>query len=179
MNQKTRLIVSEKKRSFIQIIIAAVLFTVAIGYLIYYFGIIGISNLTAKGMLNILKFSGFLFVSAIGFTSIRKVYIDLQQSKFRPVVEVLGFKFGVWTTINDYEYISVFYQHLENGKNTFEVNLWYDTNKHLELYRTEDVKEAFIFGYNVSEDLDIDFLDATKKESEWINKKDWLKKMSV
>ena len=178
MKEENKLIVSEKKRPFFQILIASALFAGAFGFLIYVFFIIGVANFTGKGVIHVFELFFYIIIAAVGFSSSKKVYIDLEHSKFRPVIEVLGFKFGSWTTIHNYEYVSVFYQHLDGGSYTYEVNLWYNTNKHLELYRNKDVEEAFIMGYNISEDLQIDLLDATKQESVWIDKDEWRQKMN-
>jgi hypothetical protein len=173
MQGQNKLIVSEKKRPFFQLLIAAVLFTAAFGFLVYSFFYFGISNYTSKGLIRVFELFFYIIIGAFGFCSSKKVYIDLEHSKFRPVIEVLGFKFGSWTTIHNYEYVSVFY-----GSHTYEVNLWYNKNKHLELYRNKDLEEVFIFGYNVSQDLNIDLLDATKQESVWVDKEEWQQKMN-
>jgi len=57
------------------------------------------------------------------------------------------------------------------GKKIFEVNLWYDKNKHWELYEKHDFAEAFAIGFEISELLNIDLLDATKPNNyKWVDK---------
>ena len=152
------------------LIVAALLFTTAIAVFVKCFVISDLSNFTSKNFIGIFNIIGFLVITGIGFCSVKKVYIDLEHSRFKPAIEVLGIKIGRWRTIHSYEYISVFFQHLSDGGYTYEVNLWYDRNKHMELYKSEDVKEAFDFAFNVSEQLKVDLLDATLKESKWVDK---------
>lgn len=169
------IIVSESKRSLTQILIASLLFTTAIAVFVKFFVIDGISNFSVEGIIRIVEIIGILVFIGFGFCSVKKVYIDLEQSKFKPAYEIFGFKFGKWKTIYSYEYISIFYTNYSGG--TYEVNLWYDTNKHIELYRNEDLETAFIFGYDLSESLNIDLLDATLSESKWVDKEEIRKEM--
>mgnify|MGYP000353802373 CR=1 FL=1 len=57
-------------------------------------------------------------------------------------------------------------------KKIFEVNLWYDRNKHWELYEKYNFEDAFKIAFELSELLNIDLLDATVPNNfKWIDKK--------
>ncbi len=155
------IIVSGSKRPFWQIFIASLIFTFAAVLLLW---IIYNTFLRPEIYLtSIISSRVVIYLIAIGtFFSFRKsVYIDLGQSRFRSTFEIGPVKLGQWKTIHSYEYVSVFHQPLKNGDRIFEVNLWYDTNKHWELYEKNNAKEAFEIGYEISEYLQIDLLDAT------------------
>ena len=169
------LIVTEGRKSLTQIIIASLFFTCAIGVFVKFFIMMGFSNLSSVGVIRGLQFTGVFILFGLAYCTNKKVYVDLDKSKFRPVREIFGLKFGKWKTIHSYEYISIFYTNYNGG--TYEVNLWYDTNKHIELYRNEDLETAFIFGYDLSENLNIDLLDATLTESKWVDKEEIRKEM--
>ena len=68
---------------------------------------------------------------------------------------------GQWKKIPKPEYVSVFQQASSQGSSSFIVNLWYDKNKHWELYTNTDYEEAFLMGFDLSEQLDITLLNAT------------------
>lgn len=155
------IIVSGSKRPFWQIFMASLIFTLATALL---FWIIYNTFLRPEVSLTSLKSSRIvIYLVGIGtlFCFKKSVYIDLSQSRFRSTFEIGPLKMGQWKTIQSYEYVSVFHQPLINGDKIFEVNLWYDTNKHWELYEKNNAKEAFQIGYEISEYLQIDLLDAT------------------
>ena len=171
---KSELIISEANRPMWQTIVAAFLYTATLA-------LIFISFYNTKWEYNSLLYSAkkmkgviLVLIAAVSFSSIKKVYVDLENSKFRSTFEVLFIKFGKWKTINNYEYVSVFHQPLKGGNYIYEVNLWYDRNKHLKLYEQYNYTEAFKIGYLLSEKLKIDLLDATvPNDYKWVDKDDW------
>ena len=52
--------------------------------------------------------------------------------------------------------------------NIYKLNLFYNTNRKIEAYRTEDEKDAFEVAKRLGEALEIDILDATDRESKWL-----------
>ena len=176
---KSNIIISESDRPIWQIPIAALFFSVAtIIILIALYKI----EFTEKGLilfLNRIKPSILFVAIGIGFTLTKSIHIDIENSKFRPTYNIGPLKFGQWQKIENYEYVSVFQQPLQYGGYIFEVNLWYDKNKHFELYEEHDYKEAFIIGYELSEQLNIDLLDSTEPNNfKWIDKDEWKAKMA-
>lgn len=83
----------------------------------------------------------------------KKVYIDIKNSKFKPSIEVGFIKIGKWKTINNYEYVSIFFDPSKSESEIFEVNLWYDRNKHFELYTRNNFEDAVSVGFDISEEL--------------------------
>ncbi|MCD2258008.1 hypothetical protein [Psychroserpens luteolus] len=172
------IVVSERNRPIWQIPIAALCFTFAV-YLIY--SLITDVEWSMQNRRHIIDeyiFIVIVITIGIGFCSQKRIHIDLKNSRFRPTVEIGNFKYGKWKTIHNYEYVSVFQQLLSHGS-TFEVNLWYDTNKHFQLYERDSFKDALIVGYHLSEELNIDLLDATNpRDSVWVDKEAWKRKMN-
>ena len=169
---KEHIIISERKRPFWQVFVASFIFTIAFALLIW---VIYKTFLRPEVYLATLRLSKtvlYLFVFGTFFCFRNSVYIDLKQSRFRPTFEIGPIKLGQWKTITNYEYVSVFRQPLVNGAVIFEVNLWYDKNKHWELYEKNNAREAFNIGYEISENLQIELLDATvPNEYKFIDKK--------
>ena len=76
-------------------------------------------------------------------------------------------------------HVSIFHEHLIDGRKIFEVNLWYDRNKHWELYEKYTFEDAFAIGYEISEVLNIGLLDATKPNNYRRVDKEALKKTGI
>jgi hypothetical protein len=169
---KENIIVSEKMRPLWQRIIASLFFTAAIALLFY---VLFKQNWSDDNSINIghdIKSVIYLIGFGVAFSFRQSVYIDINNSKFRATFEIGSIKLGQWKTISNYEYVSIFHQPLEGGDKIFEVNLWFDKNKHWELYEKYDYKEAFLIGYEISELLQIGILDATVPNNyKWIDKK--------
>ncbi|MEC3906467.1 hypothetical protein VOI54_05525 [Tamlana sp. 2201CG12-4] len=169
---KAHVIVSEKQRPLWQRLIASMFFTAAIAFLIY---ILYNANWNDENSIHIghnIKSVIYLIAFGIAFSFHQSVYIDLKNSKFRSTIEIGPIKLGQWKTISNYEYVSIFHQPLSDGEKIFEVNLWYDRNKHWELYEKYDYKEAFLMGFEISDLLQIDILDATEPNNyRWVDKK--------
>ncbi|MFD2822679.1 hypothetical protein ACFS5M_03300 [Lacinutrix iliipiscaria] len=167
----SNIIIAGAKKPFWQLIIAALCFTAVIA-------IISSSVLYNYFNLNSFKKIGtlteviiYLIGIGIGFSSQKRIYVNLKTSKFRSTREVGPIKVGRWKTIKNYEYVSIFHQPLTNGAYVFEVNLWYNGNKHFELYSENNFKSALEVGYDLSEELNIDLLDATiPNDYKWIDK---------
>ena len=168
---KENIIVSEKIRPLWQRLIASLFFTAGIAFIAY---ALYTTNWTDENSINIgHHIKSFIYLMSFGimFSFHQCVYIDTSRSKFRATFEIGPVKLGQWKTINNYEYVSIFHQPLEDGDKIYEVNLWYDKNKHWELYEKHDFKEAFLIGFEISELLQIDILDATvPNDYKWINK---------
>lgn len=91
----------------------------------------------------------------------------------REFVSFLGIKLGSWVEIKNPDYVSVFNMKFtdKRGNKTGEIikiNLFYPDNKHLTIYETGNLIEAFSVANYVKEILNIKVLDATSNESKWL-----------
>ncbi|WP_299766929.1 hypothetical protein [uncultured Dokdonia sp.] len=121
----------------------------------------------------------FFLITGIGLCYKRGIQIKPLSKEFKATFEIGPLVLGEWKKIPNPEYVSVFQQAVKQGNSIFEVNLWYDTNKHWELYTNTDYRESFIIGFDLSEELDIDLLDATTpNDYKWIDKDKWRKELN-
>ena len=122
-----------------------------------------------------------LVLSGIGvFLMLREgSEIDLASKKYRELYSVLGINIGKWKDLPDIEYVSVFktkekkrVQAMGASANIsnqiYKLNLFYNRNKKIEAYITEDINDAFENAKYLSQVLNIDVLDATERNSKWL-----------
>ena len=172
------IIISESNRPYWQLIIAAALFTLSLAFIVMLFQNIDLEN-KGKRLAGNIELILILFLLGTTFCSQKRVYLDLKKLKIKASYEVGPIKIGRWQPIKNPEYVSVFLRPKSDGSTVFEVNLWYERVKHIELYERDDYMDAFKIGYNISEKLNIDLLDATvPNESKWIDKNEWKSKIN-
>ena len=169
--EKTPIVISERARPFWKLVIAAISFTLAVslilGMIIPYIFDTSLFDSFRKGIIPPL----YLIMFGTYLSGHKCIYIDLEKSKFRSTKEIGPIKIGRWVKIENYEYVSVFTKRLNDGSLTFNVNLWYHTNRHFTLYNEPNFESALEIAYNLSEELNIDLLDATiANDYKWIDK---------
>jgi len=108
--------------------------------------------------------------------------INLEKKKFRKIYSILGLSFGKWKLLPETEYVSVYATTQTtkvwgNSANTnvkediYAINIFYDTNKKIEVCNSYSHKEAFDIGAHISYTLNIDLLDATETQNfKWIER---------
>ena len=74
------------------------------------------------------------------------------------ILSILKFK-RKWKNLKHLQYISVF----KKNNDTYELNLWDDSNSVSNVVTLCDYKDAFKKAFFIAEELDIDVLDATDK----------------
>jgi hypothetical protein len=173
------IIICERQRPLWQRVVASLFFTLAIAYLAYVIPYIEWNEKDPRNIGYHIERFIILMTFGISFSFHKSVYIDLKNSKFRSTFEIGPIKLDEWKTINNYEYVSIFHEHLIDGRKIFEVNLWYDRNKHWELYEKYTFEDAFAIGYEISEVLNIGLLDATKPNNYRRVDKEALKKTGI
>lgn len=105
--------------------------------------------------------------------------IDITNKTFREFKSLFGFKFGKWKPIPDFEYVSVFRtnetQAIQGRSASTSVksevillNLFYNRNRHITFYKTDNKKDAFDVAEHFKLALGIDILDATESEKKWL-----------
>ncbi|MEZ4853241.1 hypothetical protein [Flavobacterium sp.] len=156
-------VISEGKRPVFHLILATLLFGVSVVCL-YLF----ITELLAVDTTNVKKSqvpTGFLeltifaFIFGLNFSKITTIYIDLKQQILRTEYKVAFFKMNTKQKIKNLGYISVF----KNDNLQFEVNLWYDTNKHCKMFLYTNKQDAIACGKQFAQRMKIDLLNATEK----------------
>lgn len=125
-------------------------------------------------------FFGLLFI-VIGTNMILREgsQIDLDSKTYRTMKSIFGIHFGKWKPCPNFEYISVFRTkenqtiNVVSATTTFTteiilINLFYNRNKHLTFYKTDNKEDAFKVAEHFKLALDIDILDATGSEKKWL-----------
>lgn len=125
--------------------------------------------------LTINIFSGILFfVIGLNLIATEGTEINLTEKKFRSIKSVLGRKFGKWKPCPAFEYVSVFKTKESTGINAFGatigtfktdiivLNLFYDVNKHITFYKTDEINDAFNVAENIKQVFNIRIYDPAK-----------------
>jgi len=105
--------------------------------------------------------------------------IDLASKRYREIRSIMGINIGKWKDLPNVEYVTVFKTNESKrvqamGASTnfsnqiFKLNLFYNKNKKIEAYITDDFNDAFENAKYIAQVLNIKILDATERESKWI-----------
>ena len=125
-------------------------------------------------------FFGLLFiVIGLNLISTEGTEINLENKTYRTIKYIFGLKFGKWKPFPEFEYVSVFKTKESQTINVVSatttitsdiiyLNLFYDRNKHITCYKTEDKADAFKVAEEFKKTLGIDILDATEQEKKWL-----------
>lgn len=139
------------------------------------FASLGFLMLILTGSLMALIF----IVIGLGLNVAEGSDINLETKQFRTFHKLFNFKIGKWMPIPNFEYVSVF-KTIESQTirvvtaettHTYDiilVNLFYNRNKHITFFKTNNKKEAFEVAEHFKLALDIDILDATESEKKWL-----------
>lgn len=135
----------------------------------------------------VLLNNGIISIIFLGFSYVllqrEGAEINLITKQYRTFISVLGIKFGKWKTLPKQQYISVFsttestriWAASASAKVKNDVillNLFSETNKKIEIYKTYDLNEAFDIALRIANDLKIDLLDATTpNDYKWVDLK--------
>lgn len=128
---------------------------------------------------NIL-FGFFMMAFAVYLISTEGSQINFENKTYRNIWSVFSIHFGKWKAIPKFEYISVFRGRQKQRVNSlgtsttltnevFYINLFYNRNEHITFYKTLEEDDAFEIAQEFQRKLELDILDATKKESVWLN----------
>ena len=137
--------------------------------------VLGIITFLITGSLMSLIF----IIIGLGLNVAEGSEINLSAKTFRTIQVLFGFKIGSWKPIPNFEYISVFNTkesqtvRVVSAETTQKydiilINLFYNRNKHMTFYKTNDKTKAFDVAEHFKLALDIPILDATNKEKKWL-----------
>lgn len=120
-----------------------------------------------------------MIVLGVGLTTKEGSEINLTSKQYRTIRSVFGITVGSWKPIPEFEYVSVF-RTKENqtvrvvtaeattSSEVILLNLFYNRNKHITFYKTNNKEDAFKVAEHFKLALDIDILDATESEKKWL-----------
>ncbi len=90
------------------------------------------------------------------------MFFDLEKNKFKDQFSIGSFKIGKWQDLPPLNYISVLGI---DSKYSFSINLWYDRNKHINIFTIFGREKAFKTAFKIADQLNIKLLDATKRNN--------------
>ncbi|WP_430906002.1 hypothetical protein [Maribacter sp. 2-571] len=164
---KKNIIISEGNRSLWQLLIAATCYTMAILFFYQFFSKVDLfaPSKKVKSAVSVLEVALFLLVGGIGFSMVRDIHFDFKKGCYKEVFGVGPFKFGKWKAFKALKYVAVF----KNNKGEFEVNLWYDHNKHFNIMLFANGDEAMKDAKTFAKQLGIKLYDArVANKGKWI-----------
>ena len=167
--EQNEILISEGNRPWWQRIIAAAAFTGMFVFLYYFIITFNIfdSDERIRDSSRFLIMAIYLCSFGIGFSIVRDYHFDFKTHRYKNVFRVGPVKIGGWRKFKNLEYVSAF----KNSRNIFELNLWYNRNKHFNLFSYDNAEDALYAGKQLAEKLDIDLLDATfPHNSKWVDK---------
>lgn len=169
-NNKFEILISQKKRSWYELVLAALFF----GVLIYLLGIVvyltylGISLVLFIRLLSaFILVGGFCLGYGLIFSATKDIIINVTDSIIITRYVVGPFSYDVKSKVTEFEYISFFL----DKWGEYATNLWYVKNRHYKMCSFETKESAYHFCLDLSTKLNIDILDATEKGNfKWIEK---------
>lgn len=105
--------------------------------------------------------------------------INLENKTYRNIKSIFGMHIGKWQPCPEFEYVSVFRTkenqtvNVVSATTTFtndiiHLNLFYNGNKYLTIYKTDNKTDAFKVAEHFKLALNIEILDATESEKKWL-----------
>ena len=164
--------VFEGKRSWYELLLASVFFSIFIYVLIllFYNTYFELSLIVfLKRLAPTIALGGFCFIKGLQFSATKNMLIDLDTNTIVSRYIVGPFTYDSKTKAAEFEYVSFF----KNKDDSFGTNLWYKVNRHFKMYSFEKEEAARKFSIEIAKKLNIDLLDATERaNSKWIDKSD-------
>ncbi|EAQ99765.1 hypothetical protein [Maribacter sp. HTCC2170] len=156
-------IISEGNRPLWQRIIASLIYTCIIVFLILFFTNFNFTTNTKilKSSFSLLELAIVLLPTALAFSVVRDWHFDLDNKKYKIDYSLGPIGFGKWKPLPQIDYVSVFKQPKENGDYIYEANLWYQKNKHFNILESDNLESVFEMGKRVAQILNVKLLNAT------------------
>ncbi len=166
---KNEIVLSKNTRPFWHLIIAGVFYFSSLGMVINgFYQLYAFPEDTSieKDLGGNLTIALFAFTFGLGFSVIKTRYLNLEKEKLQTVFSQGLFKFKFYSSMPELKYVSVFHN---VGAEQFEVNLWYEGNKHFNILNFDESQPALNYGRLFAAKLNLKLLDATEKgNSQWI-----------
>ncbi|WP_339707436.1 hypothetical protein [uncultured Kriegella sp.] len=170
--EERKIIISEGNRPFWQSVIASFFYTISVVFTgMFFFGyeIFPSEGVSPKWDFGVIWLAIACTTQGVLFSSVKRVFFDLDTKRYKVQYSVGPIHVGRWTSLPNVEYVSVFQQAKKDGNYIFETNLWYQKNKHFNVYESIDPEPAFAMGKLVALKLNLDLLDATQpKNYVWV-----------
>ena len=148
------------------------LFKKVLGFTFLFLGLFAFTQLN-------LLFGAIFITLGLNFLIIEGSQIDLDNNTYRSVKSLFGSNFGKWKPCPQFDYVSVFKTkenqtvRMVTAEATVQydiilLNLFYNKNKHITFYKTQDKSDAFLVAEKFKSVFKIDILEATEKDKKWL-----------
>ena len=94
-----------------------------------------------------------LIILGVYFGRVQDYHFDFIKRKYKKVQRVGFIGFGSWKEFKNLEYVSLF----ENLDDLYQINLWYNSNKHFDIDTFWNYDDAVEVATDLSNKLEIDF----------------------
>jgi len=165
---ENELVVSEGKKSRFENILAGVFYTIfslLVLSVLYNVLIDESSWIFIQSIYAPLTAALFCLALALNYSIAKTRLIDLKKNKLISRYSIGPFMQDQLSEVPKLEYVAVF----KNPEHFYEVNLWFNGNKHYRMDHFDKETDAFSFARNVANKLNLRLLDASVKGShKWI-----------
>lgn len=150
------------------------IFTNIIGTTFVLLGLILLMSLSFQAAVFFIL--GFKLLNEKGFE------FDKKTKKYRLLHNYFFITIGKWKSFENFEYISVFstterfnigtfFNHASLSTKVIKLNVFYDSNKKVTVYKTKDLDEAYKISKQIANFLNIGLFDASDKHNaHWLIK---------
>jgi len=160
---KEDVFISQGKRPIWHQILAAASFTIVIIGVYLFIKEIEVGKISEAPVFLMV----FCFLLGVRYSVVNNYYFDFEKKQYKIEKTIGPIRYGYWKDFQLLEYVSVFL----NAKSLYEINLWYNRNKHFNIGTIDDFKLAIKQGKMIAKKLDIDLLDAATdpRDSKWVD----------
>ena len=121
------------------------------------------NDVAAIGIILGWSFTAFiLIILGVYFGRVHDYHFDFIKRKYKKVQRVAFIGFGSWKNFKNLEYVSLF----ENLDDLYQINLWYNSNKHFDIDTFWNYEEAVEVATDLADKLEIDFHNAVDNSSD-------------
>ena len=112
------------------------------------------NDVAAIGIILGWSFTAFiLIILGVYFGRVHDYHFDFIKRKYKKVQRVAFIGFGSWKNFKNLEYVSLF----ENLDDLYQINLWYNSNKHFDIDTFWNYEEAVEVATDLADKLEIEF----------------------
>ncbi len=122
------------------------------------------------------SFYGLIILGASLSLALREgIEIDVFNKRYRKLNSVFAVTFGFWKPLPELEYVSIFKTTVKtrarvitaqaiSSQVVYQINLFYNRNKHITAYQGESKEDAIVVAQNLATALELEIYDATREE---------------
>lgn len=159
---KKDVFISQGVRPIWHLVIASICYTLIIVYVyLFYTDLFPSNNELRHFNINWIYAIIILLFYAIKFSLVNHYHFDFEKKKYKIEKTIGPIKMGKWKEFRNLNYISIF----KNSKELYEVNLWYNKNKHFNIVTFDEYNVGLKIGKEIAAKMNLELFDATTKNA--------------